>query len=161
MALPIRLAEVLGWRTNLRVKFAEAGERPQPGTVYVAPADAHLIVGPGRAFQLVNGCKIRHLRSSANPLFESAADSLKGRVIAVVLTGGDRDATDGVQSVKGAGGRVIAQSPRPAKTLRCRAPRLPGAAWTAFCPWRRIGLAVVELVQPAGVALSEVAKTVA
>jgi chemotaxis response regulator CheB len=35
--------------------------------------------------------------------------ALPGRVIAVVLTGYDRDATDGVQAVRLCGGTVIAQ----------------------------------------------------
>ena len=43
------------------------------------------------------------------PLFESAAEALQGRVIAVVLTGYDSDGTDGVRAVKGRGGIVIAQ----------------------------------------------------
>ena len=47
--------------------------------------------------------------SSANPLFASAAEVFPGGVIAVVLTGGDSDATDGVQSVTRSGGVVIAQ----------------------------------------------------
>jgi two-component system chemotaxis response regulator CheB len=42
-------------------------------------------------------------------LFTSAAEALDGHVIAVVLTGGGCDATDGVQSVRRAGGYVIAQ----------------------------------------------------
>ena len=59
----------------------------------------------------MDGYKIRHVLSSANPLFESAAYSLGGRVIAVVLTGSGLDGTDGVQTVKGMGGRVIVQDP--------------------------------------------------
>ena len=37
------------------------------------------------------------------------AEVFQNRVIAVVLTGGDSDATDGVQAVSQAGGVVIAQ----------------------------------------------------
>ncbi len=62
-----------------------------------------------RSAELVDGGRIRHVLSSANPLFSSAAEALGGRVIAVVLTGGDRDATDGVQSVRMGGGVVLAQ----------------------------------------------------
>jgi two-component system chemotaxis response regulator CheB len=49
------------------------------------------------------------VRSSANPLLESAAKVFDDRVIAVVLTGSGMDATDGIQSVKAQGGIVIAQ----------------------------------------------------
>jgi two-component system chemotaxis response regulator CheB len=106
---PQMLAHVLGRRTALKVKFAEEGEALQPGTVYLAPHDLHMTVRRDRSIALVDGLKIRHVRSSANPLFASAALALQGRVIAVVLTGYDRDGTDGVQTVKGQGGIVIAQ----------------------------------------------------
>jgi two-component system chemotaxis response regulator CheB len=53
--------------------------------------------------------RIRHVLSSANPLFSSAAKVFGSRVIAIVLTGSDRDATNGVQTVKTRGGIVIAQ----------------------------------------------------
>lgn len=59
---------------------------------------------------LLDGRRLRHVASSANPLFESAAAALGSRVIAAVLTGCDRDATDGVQAVKRAGRFVIAQN---------------------------------------------------
>jgi two-component system, chemotaxis family, protein-glutamate methylesterase/glutaminase len=62
-----------------------------------------------RFFKLSDGIRIRGVRSSANPLFESAARHLGRRAIAVVLTGYGRDATDGVQAVKSGGGIVIAQ----------------------------------------------------
>ena len=77
--------------------------------MYLAPPDLHLTVHRDDTFGLSDGRKIRHVRSSANPLFESAAEAFGGRVVAVVLTGGDRDAPDGVQSVKTYGGTVIAQ----------------------------------------------------
>jgi two-component system chemotaxis response regulator CheB len=47
--------------------------------------------------------------SSANPLLETASKAFEGRMIAVVLTGGGTDATDGVQTVKAYDGVVIAQ----------------------------------------------------
>jgi len=106
---PNLLAQVLRHFTPLKVKTAEQGERLKPGTVYLAPPDLHLLIRKYGFCKLVDGTKIRHLRSSANPLFTSAAEVFGKRVIAVVLTGGDRDATDGVQSVKNQGGTVITQ----------------------------------------------------
>ena len=40
------------------------------------------------------------MNAPESTLFTSAADTFGGRVVGVVLTGGDRDATDGVQSIK-------------------------------------------------------------
>lgn len=107
--MPNLLARVLGRRSALSVKTAEYGEALAPGTVYLAPPQEHLIVRRDGSLSMVDGHKIRHLRSSANPLFASAAQVFGPGVIAVVLTGGDRDATDGVQTVKQRGGIVIAQ----------------------------------------------------
>jgi len=105
------MAEILGRRCPFRVKDAEEGESLQPGIVYLAPPRRHLIVRSDRTFHLMDGRTIRHVYSSANPLFESSARALSGRVIAVVLTGSGTDATDGVQTIKGMGGTVIAQDP--------------------------------------------------
>lgn len=52
---------------------------------------------------------IRFLRSAADPLFESASKVFGAGLTAVVLTGGNSNATDGVRSVKRHGGDVIAQ----------------------------------------------------
>ena len=106
---PNLMARVLGRHTALKVKNAEPGDVLQPGTIYLAPPHQHLIVQPDHTLGVMNGRRIRHVQSSANPLFESAAEVYGDRVIAVVLTGFDRDATDGVQTVHLRGGIVIAQ----------------------------------------------------
>jgi two-component system, chemotaxis family, protein-glutamate methylesterase/glutaminase len=69
---PNLLARVLGRHTSLKVKTAEGGEIISAGTVYLAPPHEHLIVRRDRSLALVDGHKIRHVRSSANPLFASA-----------------------------------------------------------------------------------------
>src|SRR5437588_775820 len=42
-----RVAEILARRTALQVKEAEAGETMEPGVVYVAAPDLHLVAGAG------------------------------------------------------------------------------------------------------------------
>jgi two-component system chemotaxis response regulator CheB len=145
--LPNLLARVLARRTPLAVKTAGPSEAMQPGTVYLAPPDLHLTVHRDGSFGLSDGRKIRHVRSSANPLFESAAEAFGGRVIAVVLTGGDRDATDGVQSVKAHGGTVIAQDEA---TSQCFG--MPRSAIETGCvdwvlPLDKIAPTLVDLVE--------------
>jgi two-component system chemotaxis response regulator CheB len=80
-------------------------------------------VGVDRRFFYTDGTRIRFVRSSANPLLESAADAFDGRLIAVVLSGTGSDGTDGVQHVKARGGRVIAQNVETAEHWG-----MPGAA---------------------------------
>jgi two-component system chemotaxis response regulator CheB len=103
------LDEILMCKAHMPVVVAEGGDRIVPGVVYVARPDLHLTVGPDRRLAYVDGTPIRWLLSSANPLFDTAAAAFESRLVAVVLTGTGTDATDGVQSVKAHGGRVIAQ----------------------------------------------------
>ena len=144
---PNLMARVFGRHTPLLVKTAVEGDQMKPGTVYLAPPNAHLMVDSDLRLSLKEGAKIRHVLSSANPLFESAASALPGRVIAVVLTGYDRDATDGVQAVRLSGGTVLAQDQATSKSFG-----MPGSAIETGCvdrvlPLQDIGPALVALAR--------------
>ena len=102
------LDRILNRASQLPVVSAKDGQAIESGVVYVAPSDQHLTVTDHR-FAHVDGRRISFVWSSANPLLESAAPRYRDRLIAVVLTGGGSDATNGVQIVKAHGGVVIAQ----------------------------------------------------
>ncbi len=107
---PSVLAGILARAGSLPVKqLTRPGERPEPGVVYLAPTTRHLVITEDGVFGFHDGECIHHLRSSADPLFASAARQLDGCVAGVVLTGMGRNATDGVLAVKEHGGVVIAQ----------------------------------------------------
>jgi two-component system, chemotaxis family, protein-glutamate methylesterase/glutaminase len=97
----------------------------RPGTVYLAPANYHLLVERGE-FSLSVDEKVRYSRPSVDVLFQSAADAYGDRVIAVVLTGANDDGAEGVRRVKARGGIVIVQDPATAE-----APEMPRAAIAA------------------------------
>ncbi|MFJ8824985.1 chemotaxis protein CheB [Streptomyces sp. NPDC102467] len=109
------LAEILDRRANLAVKLAEQDETAQAGTVYIAPPDRHLLVGPGGTLSLSRSELVHFLRPSADLLFESVAGAYGPRAIAVVLTGTGNDGAMGVDAVKSRGGTVIAQDPQSAE----------------------------------------------
>jgi two-component system chemotaxis response regulator CheB len=109
------IAEVLSRRTELPVKLAEDGERAVPGTVYVAPPDRHLLVGPEGIMTLSSSELVHFLRPSADLLFESVAGAYGPGAIACVLTGTGSDGAMGVDAVKSRGGTVIAQDPATAE----------------------------------------------
>jgi two-component system chemotaxis response regulator CheB len=106
---PSQLEHVLSRYAAMPVVTATENEEVRPGLVYIARPDSHLTIDRNRTFAYHDGKRIRFLRSSANPLLESAAAAFGGQVVAVVLTGTGSDATDGVQCVKGHGGIVLAQ----------------------------------------------------
>jgi two-component system chemotaxis response regulator CheB len=145
-APPVRLAAVLGRATELTVKTAEPAESMRPGVVYVAPPDRHLLIERDLTVTLQDGRRIRHLRSSANPLFESAAATMGTRVVAVVLTGGDSDATDGVQAVKTHGGLVIAQDQTTSEDFSMPRSAIATGAVDYVLPIGEIGPKLCELV---------------
>jgi two-component system chemotaxis response regulator CheB len=89
--------------------------------------------------------KIHHLNSSANPLFESAAKILGPGVVAVVLTGGDSDGTDGVQEVKAAGGTVIVQDEASSQCFSMPESAIRTGAVDYILPIEKIGPALVRL----------------
>lgn len=143
---PELLPRILARRTALTVKLAEEGELAAPGIVYVAPADQHLVVAGDRTLHLTDGRRIKFLRSSANPLMESAAEALDGHVVAVVLTGSGSDSTDGVQAVKVSGGLVIAQDPATAQHAGMPQAAIASGSVDWVLPLDEIAPALVRLV---------------
>ena len=103
------LAQILGRRTSLPVREAAEGARLEPGTVYVAPPDRHLLVNSDATVSLSKSELVHFTRPSADLLFESVAHAYGERAIAVVLTGTGSDGSMGILAVKKRGGTVIVQ----------------------------------------------------
>lgn len=103
------MAHILGRRTVLPVKEAEEGDKLQPGMVYIAPPNKHLLVNPDVTISLSQSELVHFVRPSADLLFESVAGSFKDRAIALVLSGTGSDGSMGVQAIKKMGGTVLAQ----------------------------------------------------
>jgi two-component system, chemotaxis family, protein-glutamate methylesterase/glutaminase len=106
---PSVLAHILNHHSAMPVIDAKDGELFRPARAYLAPADYHLLVNADGTFSLTQSEKVHGTRPAAEMLFESAAKSLKERIIAVVLTGANGDGENGVRTVKQMGGTVIAQ----------------------------------------------------
>jgi two-component system chemotaxis response regulator CheB len=112
-------------QTDLIVVDAEDKQWIQPGHVYLAPADYHLLIernGARGELSLSVDEAVRYSRPSIDVLFESAADAYKDRVVAIVLTGANDDGSRGAVRIKTRGGMVIAQDPEQAE-----APTMPRA----------------------------------
>lgn len=102
-------AEWLNGELNLRVKIAEHGETPKPGTVLVAPDDMHMQISDRRTILLHSSPPYKGLRPSANYLFFSMARVYKHQGVGVVLTGMGDDGADGLADLHYSGGLVLAQ----------------------------------------------------
>jgi two-component system chemotaxis response regulator CheB len=111
--------------SRLPVVDVEDKQWIRPGTVYLAPANYHLLVERGE-FSLSVDEKVRYSRPSIDVLFDSAANAYGSGVIAVVLTGANDDGAAGARRVKARGGVVVVQDPETAE-----APEMPRAVIAA------------------------------
>jgi two-component system chemotaxis response regulator CheB len=140
------LVEILRWHTRLEVLQARSAQRVDQGVVYVAPPDAHLIVGIDRRVVLSHLPPVHHCRPSGDRLFESLPAAFGRGAVAVVLTGFGRDGAAGAQCVRRAGGTVIVQDPETAQFGDMPRAALREGAVDHILPLDAIGPMVLELV---------------
>jgi two-component system, chemotaxis family, protein-glutamate methylesterase/glutaminase len=110
----VHLAKVLGRVAALPlVEVLEEGPLT-PGTIYIAPSDAHLLLTKDGT-KIDRGAKEHFTRPAVDPLFRSAAEAYGSRVLGVLLTGGGDDGVRGLINIKAAAGISIIQNPDEAK----------------------------------------------
>jgi two-component system chemotaxis response regulator CheB len=85
----------------------------EPGRIYVAPPDCHLVVERDH-IHLSSGPKEQHQRPCINVTFRSAAMAYGDRVVGVVLTGQMDDGTAGLWEIKRRNGIAVVQNPENA-----------------------------------------------
>jgi two-component system, chemotaxis family, protein-glutamate methylesterase/glutaminase len=134
------------FRRNSELKVVDTTDKEwlKPGTVYLAPANYHLLVERGELSLSVDDA-VAYSRPSIDVLFESAAMAYGSGVIGVVLTGANADGARGAAEIKKRGGFVVVQDPATAES-----PSMPQAAIEAtrvdrILPLDRIGPFLVEL----------------
>src|SRR5918994_2012210 len=98
----------------LPADWAADGNRLQPGRIYVAPPDHHLLVTPGHV-RLSRGPRENRTRPAVDPLFRSAAEVYGPAVIGVILSGMLGDGTAGFSVIKSHGGTTVVQDPKDAQ----------------------------------------------
>ena len=103
------MPEIFGRRSQLPVDQALDGMKVEPGHVYLAPPDRHLLINRDGTVSLTQTELVNFVRPSADLLFESVAAVYGERAIAVVLTGAGKDGSMGVTAIKARGGTVIVQ----------------------------------------------------
>ena len=108
---PSLLPELFANRCALPVREAEDKEPVQPGTVYFAPPDYHMLVDRGPALALSGDEPVHFSRPSIDVLFDSAADIYGERLMGVILTGANQDGAEGLAAIAQAGGRTVVQDP--------------------------------------------------
>ncbi len=106
------LAERLSAQSGSRVEEGASGVTLQPGRVWVAPGDYHMIVvrdGTQVRMQIHQDPPENSCRPAVDVLFRSLARTFGAHALAVVLTGMGSDGLRGCECVREAGGRILVQ----------------------------------------------------
>jgi two-component system, chemotaxis family, protein-glutamate methylesterase/glutaminase len=122
------LAQVLEGSSALPVHWGAQGERVRGGCIYLAPSDAHLVLGQDFEWKLDSGPKQHWTRPAADPLFISAARWCGARTLGVVLSGYGTDGSEGALAIWLAGGTLLLQDPQT-----CVASQMPARVQELGC----------------------------
>ena len=96
------------------VALGRTGVHPEPGSVWVAPPDAHMVVRRGGRLRLVEDGPVEGARPSVSVLFRSVGEVHGSDGLCVVLTGMGRDGSSGARAAAAAGATLLVQSPSSA-----------------------------------------------
>ncbi|RYF08385.1 MAG: chemotaxis protein CheB [Comamonadaceae bacterium] len=108
---PSLLCDIFQPRCAVPLREAQDKEPAEPGTVYFAPPDYHLLIDAGPSVALSIDEPVHFSRPSIDVLFESAADVYGNALMAVLLSGANHDGAEGLAAVQAAGGTTVVQDP--------------------------------------------------
>jgi two-component system chemotaxis response regulator CheB len=106
------LAEHIGRVSKRPTAEGKDGETIEPGKIYLAPGDNHMVVeseGTRKIVKLNKNPPENFCRPAVDPMFRSLAAAYGASVLGVVLTGMGADGAKGGKALAEAGGSVIAQ----------------------------------------------------
>jgi two-component system, chemotaxis family, protein-glutamate methylesterase/glutaminase len=143
---PSYVPELLQSHSALPIGHASDNAPVEPGHIYIAPPDHHLLLSLGH-MRLARGPKENRSRPSIDALFRSAAQAYGARVIGVLLTGHLDDGTAGLWAVKDRGGLAVVQDPGEAEAPSMPRSALRHVAVDQVLPLAEMGAALARLVE--------------
>jgi two-component system, chemotaxis family, protein-glutamate methylesterase/glutaminase len=142
---PSALPGILSRAGKLPAVAVEHDTPARPGTIYVAPADHHLLIRDGQLELSVGPTENGH-RPAIDPLFRSAAVAFGAGAIGVVLSGARDDGAAGLTEIVKRGGQAVVQDPDEALHRSMPASALEHVASAHVLPAAKIGSLLGELV---------------
>jgi two-component system chemotaxis response regulator CheB len=106
------LAQHMAQSSGRQCAEGRDGEPIQPGRIYLAPGDFHMVVearGANKVIRLNQNPPENFCRPAVDPMFRSLAAAYGDRILAVILTGMGADGCKGAGDIINAGGTLIAQ----------------------------------------------------
>ena len=109
------LEELIAMKSATPIRETEDKVPLIAGSIYIAPADYHLLFETNGSLSLDSSEKVNFSRPSIDVSFESAADAHGENVTAILLSGANTDGTHGLQAIQEAGGVIVVQNPETAE----------------------------------------------
>ena len=110
---------------NSRISLREITDKEMvsKNTIYIAPANYHVLIEKNGSFALDVSEAIWYSRPSIDVTFESASEAFKGRCTAILFSGANQDGAEGLLKLRNSGCLTIVQNPEEAEM-----PQMPLAA---------------------------------
>ena len=105
----LTLEGLLKIKSKIPIKIVEDKILCEPGFLYVAPSNYHLLFEKNNTLALDISEKVNYSRPSIDVSFESASEVYGENLIGILLSGSNTDGTEGLIAIKNAGGKVIVQ----------------------------------------------------
>ena len=109
------LEDLISFKSKIPFKETEDKVELEPGYLYVAPSDYHLLIENTGHISLDTSEKVNYSRPSIDVAFESAAEVYGKNLTGVLLSGANADGTAGLEAIKKKGGTTIVQQPDTAE----------------------------------------------
>lgn len=109
------LLDVLKSRTDFKVGEAEDKDQLTRGSMFVAPADYHVLIEREGCITLDDSEKVNFSRPSIDVSFESAAEVFGSSLVCVLLSGANADGVFGMIKAKQNGASIVIQDPKSAE----------------------------------------------
>lgn len=103
--------EALSLKSNIPIEEPYDKETLKPGKAYLAPANYHMYVELANRIALSTEETVNHSRPSIDLSFITAANAYREKLIAIILSGANKDGALGLKKVHDNGGVTIVQDP--------------------------------------------------
>jgi two-component system chemotaxis response regulator CheB len=103
--------EALSINCKISLKEPKDKDHILSATIYLCPANYHLLFEYGSQFSLSSLDPVNHSRPSIDLCMDSAAEVFHDKVTGVILSGANNDGAKGLLKIKEMGGVCLIQSP--------------------------------------------------
>jgi len=101
--------EALEIKSNIKITEPDDKTIIEHNVAYLAPANYHMLIENKKIISLATTELVQFSRPSIDVLFESAADVYGDKLLAILLSGANRDGADGMRMIKYKKGFTIIQ----------------------------------------------------